>query len=129
MNSALDYQESFELKQPLPLFTKLNMEEILEKEMPPEEINELANVKPEVTFDDFKKLDMQLEQLRKLKNILMPISCGFSTLILEDQSKELLLDSEVFTKIKIYWVKKLQFWLIWRLRNLEESSQMACYCS
>ncbi len=29
-NSTLDYQDSFELKQPLPLFTKLNMEEILE---------------------------------------------------------------------------------------------------
>ena len=66
-NSALDYQNSFELKQPLPLFTKLNMEEILEKEMPPEETHELANVKPEVTFDDFKKLDIRIGTIEKVQ--------------------------------------------------------------
>ena len=66
-NSALDSQDSFELKQPLPLFTKLNMEEILEKEMPPEETNELANVKPEVTFDDFKKLDIRIGTVEKVE--------------------------------------------------------------
>ena len=66
-NSALVHQDSFELKQPLPLFTKLNMEEILEKEMPPEETNELANVKPEVTFDDFKKLDIRIGTVEKVE--------------------------------------------------------------
>jgi methionyl-tRNA synthetase len=66
-NSALVHQDSFELKQPLPLFTKLNMEEILEKEMPPEETNELANVKPEVTFDDFKKLDIRIGTIEKVE--------------------------------------------------------------
>ena len=66
-NSVLDFQDSFELKQPLPLFTKLNMEEILEKEMPPEETNELANVKPEVTFDDFKKLDIRIGTVEKVQ--------------------------------------------------------------
>ena len=28
--------------------------------MPPEETNELANVKPEITFDEFKKLDIRV---------------------------------------------------------------------
>jgi len=59
-NSALEVKADFKLEQPLPLFTKLNMDEILEKEMPPEETNELANVKPEITFDDFKKLDIRI---------------------------------------------------------------------
>ncbi len=59
-NSALEIKTNFKLEQPLPLFTKLNMDEILEKEMPPEETNELANVKPEITFDDFKKLDIRI---------------------------------------------------------------------
>ena len=45
----------------------LNMEEILEKEMPPEETNELANVKPEVTFDDFKKLDIRIGTVEKVE--------------------------------------------------------------
>ena len=59
-DSALEVKTNFKLEQPLPLFTKLNMDEILEKEMPPEETNELANVKPEITFDDFKKLDIRI---------------------------------------------------------------------
>jgi len=59
-NSALEVKADFKLEQPLPLFTKLNMDEILEKEMPPEETNELANVKPEITLDDFKKLDIRI---------------------------------------------------------------------
>ena len=43
------------------------MEEILEKEMPPEEENELANVKPEITFDDFKKLDIRIGTVEKVE--------------------------------------------------------------
>ena len=66
-NSALDFKTEFKLQQPLPLFSKLNMEEILEKEMPPEETNELANVKPEITFDDFKKLDIRIGTVEKVE--------------------------------------------------------------
>ena len=66
-NSALDFKTEFKLQQPLPLFNKLNMEEILEKEMPPEETNELANVKPEITFDDFKKLDIRIGTVEKVE--------------------------------------------------------------
>ena len=66
-DSALDFKTEFKLQQPLPLFTKLNMEEILEKEMPPEEENELANVKPEITFDDFKKLDIRIGTVEKVE--------------------------------------------------------------
>ena len=35
--------------------------------MPPEETNELANVKPEVTFDDFKKLDIRIGTVEKVQ--------------------------------------------------------------
>ena len=35
--------------------------------MPPEETNELANVKPEVTFDDFKKLDIRIGTVEKVE--------------------------------------------------------------
>ena len=35
--------------------------------MPPEETNELANVKPEVTFDDFKKLDIRIGTIEKVE--------------------------------------------------------------
>ena len=66
-DSALDIKTNFKLEQPLPLFTKLNMDEILEKEMPPEETNELANVKPEITFDDFKKLDIRIGTVEKVE--------------------------------------------------------------
>ena len=66
-NSALEFKTEFKLQQPLPLFSKLNMEEILEKEMPPEEENELANVKPEITFDDFKKLDIRIGTVEKVE--------------------------------------------------------------
>ena len=66
-NSALDFKTEFKLQQPLPLFSKLNMDEILEKEMPPEETNELANVKPEITFDDFKKLDIRIGTVEKVE--------------------------------------------------------------
>ena len=66
-DSALDFKTEFKLQQPLPLFNKLNMEEILEKEMPPEEENELANVKPEITFDDFKKLDIRIGTVEKVE--------------------------------------------------------------
>ena len=66
-NSALEFKIEFKLQQPLPLFSKLNMEEILEKEMPPEEENELANVKPEITFDDFKKLDIRIGTVEKVE--------------------------------------------------------------
>ena len=59
-SSAVEGKNAFNLKPPLPLFTKLNMQEILEKEMPPEETNELENVKPEITFDEFKKLDIRV---------------------------------------------------------------------
>jgi methionyl-tRNA synthetase len=59
-NSAVEDKNDFNLRPPLPLFSKLDMQEILEKEMPPEETNELANVKPEITFDDFKKLDIRV---------------------------------------------------------------------
>ncbi len=66
-DSALEYKTEFKLRQPLPLFSKLNMQEILEKEMPPEETNELANVKPEITFDDFKKLDIRIGTVEKVE--------------------------------------------------------------
>ena len=66
-DSALDFKTEFKLQQPLPLFNKLNMEEILEKEMPPEETNELADVKPEITFDDFKKLDIRIGTVEKVE--------------------------------------------------------------
>jgi methionyl-tRNA synthetase len=66
-NSALEVKTDFKLEQPLPLFTKLNMDEILEKEMPPEETNELANVKPEITFDDFKKLDIRIGTVEQVE--------------------------------------------------------------
>ena len=66
-DSALEFKTEFKLQQPLPLFSKLNMEEILEKEMPPEEENELANVKPEITFDDFKKLDIRIVTVEKVE--------------------------------------------------------------
>ena len=66
-DSALEYKTEFKLQQPLPLFSKLNMQEILEKEMPPEETNELANVKPEITFDDFKKLDIRIGTVEKVE--------------------------------------------------------------
>ena len=66
-DSALEYKADFNLQQPLPLFSKLNMQEILEKEMPPEETNELANVKPEITFDDFKKLDIRIGTVEKVE--------------------------------------------------------------
>ena len=66
-NSALEFKTEFKLQQPLPLFSKLSMEEILEKEMPPEEENELANVKPEITFDDFKKLDIRIGTVEKVE--------------------------------------------------------------
>ena len=66
-DSALEFKTEFKLEQPLPLFSKLNMEEILEKEMPPEEENELANVKPEITFDDFKKLDIRIGTVEKVE--------------------------------------------------------------
>ena len=66
-SSALEFKTEFKLQQPLPLFSKLNMEEILEKEMPPEEENELANVKPEITFDDFKKLDIRIGTVEKVE--------------------------------------------------------------
>ena len=66
-NSALEFKTEFKLQQTLPLFSKLNMEEILEKEMPPEEENELANVKPEITFDDFKKLDIRIGTVEKVE--------------------------------------------------------------
>ena len=66
-DAALEYKTDFNLKQPLPLFSKLNMQEILEKEMPPEETNELANVKPEITFDDFKKLDIRVGTVEKVE--------------------------------------------------------------
>jgi methionyl-tRNA synthetase len=59
-NSAVEGKNDFNLRPPLPLFSKLDMQEILEKEMPPEETNELANVKPEITIDDFKKLDIRV---------------------------------------------------------------------
>ncbi len=67
-DSALEYKAEFNLQQPLPLFSKLNMQEILEKEMPPEETNELANVKPEITFDDFKKLDIRIGTVEKVES-------------------------------------------------------------
>ena len=35
--------------------------------MPPEETNELANVKPEVTFDDFKKLDIRIGTVEQVE--------------------------------------------------------------
>ena len=35
--------------------------------MPPEETNELANVKPEVTFDYFKKLDIRIGTVEKVE--------------------------------------------------------------
>tara|TARA_B100000809_G_scaffold260138_1_gene306477 strand:- start:84 stop:2066 length:1983 start_codon:yes stop_codon:yes gene_type:complete len=66
-DSALEYKTEFKLQQPLPLFSKLNMQEILEKEMPPEETNELANVKPEIMFDDFKKLDIRIGTVEKVE--------------------------------------------------------------
>ena len=66
-DSALEYKTEFKLQQPLPLFSKLNMQEILEKEMPPEETNALANVKPEITFDDFKKLDIRIGTVEKVE--------------------------------------------------------------
>ena len=66
-DSALEYKTEFKLQQPLPLFGKLDMQEILEKEMPPEETNELANVKPEITFDDFKKLDIRIGTVEKVE--------------------------------------------------------------
>ena len=66
-DSALEYKTEFKLQQPLPLFSKLNMQEILEKEMPPEETNELANVKPEITVDDFKKLDIRIGTVEKVE--------------------------------------------------------------
>ena len=66
-NSALEFKTEFKLQQPLPLFSKLNMEEILEKEMPPEEENELATGKPEITFDDFKKLDIRIGTVEKVE--------------------------------------------------------------
>ena len=66
-DSALEFKTEFKLQQPLPLFSKLSMEEILEKEMPPEEENELANVKPEITFDDFKKLDIRIGTVEKVE--------------------------------------------------------------
>jgi methionyl-tRNA synthetase len=66
-DSALEYKTEFKLQQPLPMFSKLNMQEILEKEMPPEETNELANVKPEIMFDDFKKLDIRIGTVEKVE--------------------------------------------------------------
>ena len=66
-NSAVEGKNDFKLKPPLPLFNKLDMQEILEKEMPPEETNELANVKPEITFDDFKKLDIRIGTVEKVE--------------------------------------------------------------
>jgi len=66
-DSALEYKTEFKLQQPLPMFSKLNMQEILEKEMPPEETNELANVKPEIIFDDFKKLDIRIGTVEKVE--------------------------------------------------------------
>ena len=67
-NSALEFKTEFKLQQPLPLFSKLNMEEILEKEMPPKEENELANVNPEIAFADFKKLDIRIVTVEKVES-------------------------------------------------------------
>ena len=52
-------QTDFKLNEPLPLFQKLNLEEILEREMPNEE-ETLPDLKPEITFEDFQKMDIRI---------------------------------------------------------------------
>jgi methionyl-tRNA synthetase len=55
--AALDGATDFTLQRPEPLFAKLDLKQVLEKEMPQDELPEL---KPEISFDDFKKLDIRV---------------------------------------------------------------------
>jgi|TARA_B100001971_G_scaffold210171_2_gene235106 methionyl-tRNA synthetase len=55
--AALDGATDFTLQRPEPLFAKLDLKQVLEKEMPQ---NELPELKPEISFDDFKKLDIRV---------------------------------------------------------------------
>ena len=55
--AVLDGENDFTLQRPEPLFAKLDLQKVLEKEMPPNELHEL---KPEISFDDFKKLDIRV---------------------------------------------------------------------
>ena len=55
--AALDGATDFTLQRPEPLFAKLDLRQVLEKEMPQDELPEL---KPEISFDDFKKLDIRV---------------------------------------------------------------------
>ena len=55
--AALDDATDFTLQRPEPLFAKLDLKQVLEKEMPQDELPEL---KPEISFDDFKKLDIRV---------------------------------------------------------------------
>ncbi|HIG62929.1 MAG: methionine--tRNA ligase [Methanobacteriota archaeon] len=55
--AALEGATDFTLQRPEPLFAKLDLKQVLEKEMPQ---NELPELKPEISFDDFKKLDIRV---------------------------------------------------------------------
>jgi len=60
-------QTDFKLNEPLPLFQKLNLEEILEREMPNEE-ETLPDLKPEITFEDFQKMDIRIGTVVGIEN-------------------------------------------------------------
>jgi len=67
-DAAVDGCTDFKLNQPLPLFTKLDLKEVLEREMPPDEPTELPDLKPEISFAEFQKLDIRVGTVVKVEN-------------------------------------------------------------